>query len=109
MKRILSVIAIAGAAIFAAAAANAAPPSLGTTLPTGIQTNVEKAHGYHRSCRRWRGWWHRHTRSGRRISCGRRFYRPGVSLYIGPGYTRHRHYRHHRYHRHHRHHRRHRH
>ena len=36
---------------------------------------------------------------------GRRYYRPGVSLYIGPGrkYHRHRHYRHHRHHRRHRH------
>lgn len=105
MKRILSVIAIAGAAVFGAASANAAPPSPGSTMPAGIQTNVEKTHGYHRSCRRSRGWWHRHTRSGRRVSCGHRHYRPGVSVYIGPGrkYHRHRHYRHHRHHRRHRH------
>ncbi len=108
MKRILSVITIAGAAMFGVANANAAPPSPGLTMPAGIKPDVEKTHGYHRSCRRAGGWWHRHTRSGRRVSCGGRYYRPGVNLYIGPGYTRHRHYRQHRHHRSY-HHRRHRH
>jgi hypothetical protein len=109
MKRILSVIAIAAAAMFGATAASAAPPSPGHMLPSGIHTNVEKTHGYHRSCRGGRGWRHRHTRGGRRIYCGRRYYSPRVNLYIGPGYRRHRHYRQHRYYRHHRYHRRYRH
>lgn len=99
MNRFLSVIALAGAAILGATAAYSAPPSPSATLATGIQTDIEKTHAYHRSCRRAGGWWHRHTRGGRRISCRRGYYSPGVNLYIGRGYTRHRHYRQHRYHR----------
>jgi hypothetical protein len=103
MKRVLSVIAVVAAAAFGSTAASAAPPSPGSTLPSGVHSNVEKVHGYHRYCRGGPRWRHRHTRHGYRVSCHRhyrtyRYYQPGFSFYVGPGYHRHRHYRHHRRH-----------
>jgi hypothetical protein len=79
--------------------ANAAPISMNAPA---AEAAVEKVHGYHRSCRGDPDYLHRHTRSGRRISCGRRhYYRDsGPSFYFRFGDRdrghRHRHQRHHR-------------
>ena len=71
------IFAIAGAALglgVAVSAANAAP---GTLAPlngaAAADSLVQKTHGFHRSCVRFRGWWHRHSFRGRSVSC---FVRP---------------------------------
>ena len=99
MRRILSAIAVAAAASFGATVASAAPPSPAAMSPSGVQSNVEKVHGFHGGCRAGPNRWHRHLRSGRNVKCYRRYYRGryvwGQTLYVAP-----RAHRHHRYHRH---------
>ena len=100
MKRLLASTLFAAAVVFGSAA-NAAPLSPATSAPAGAEAQVEKVHGYHRSCRRGPTRWHRHTRSGRIVRCGRhgvRVIAPTYGVYVGP--TR-KYYRHHRSHRHH--------
>lgn len=95
MKRLLSATLFAAAVTFGSAA-NAAPLSPAPMAPNGFSTQVEKVHGYHRSCQRGPAKWHRHTRSGRNVWCGRprggvRVYTPSVGVYVAPSR---RHYRH---------------
>ena len=100
MKRLLASTLFAAAVMFGSAA-NAAPLSHASSAPAGAETQVEKVHGYHRSCQRGPNRWHRHTRSGDNVRCGHhgaRVYAPSYGVYVGP--TR-KHYRHHRAHRHH--------
>lgn len=97
MKRLLSATLFAAFVTFGTAA-NAAPISPAPMAPAGITSQVEKVHRYHRSCQRGPAKWHRHTRSGRNVSCGRprrgvRVYAPSVGVYVAP---RSRHYRHRR-------------
>ena len=92
--RILLATTVAGVMLCGAAMAASAAPLPATP---GVNTAVEKVHGYHRSCVRG----HRNVRRGT-VRCGRRYYRnrgPGFSLYIGPGYRswRHRDWRSHRH------------
>lgn len=97
MKRIMSVIAVIGAAVLGASAAAAAPASLGSMAPTEANSQVEKVHGYHRSCRRGPARWHRHLRSGRNVRCYRRWHRGAYvwgPVYVAPR-VHHRHHRHH--------------
>jgi len=64
-----------GASMTASAAPVSPPPA-----SSSIKSNVEKVHGYHRSCRSG----HRHTAHGR-VYCGH-FYRdiePGITLRLG--------------------------
>jgi hypothetical protein len=75
-------------------AAGAAPFS--PTAPATEAGAVQKTHGYHRGCAGDPDYLHRHSPSGRRIECGRRYYRdggPGVILRFGDRH--HRHYQHH--------------
>ena len=70
--------------MFGATAANAAP--LSPVAPEAT-SGVELVHGDHRSCRSGPAGWHRHTRGGDRVRCGRsvRVYRtePSVSIRVG--------------------------
>lgn len=64
---------LAGAALalsLAMSSAQAAPSGL-TLLKEAAPAGslVEKTHGWHHSCVRWRGWWHRHRSNGRAVSC----------------------------------------
>lgn len=72
-------------AVGAAGTAGAAPLSMTPTTPA-TENAVEKVHGYHRSCAGDPDYLHRHSPSGRRIECGRRYYRdssPGITLRFG--------------------------
>jgi hypothetical protein len=75
-------------------AAGAAPFS--PTAPATETGAVQKTHGHHRGCAGDPDYLHRHSPSGRRIQCGRHYYRdggPGVTLRFGDRH--HRHYQHH--------------
>lgn len=103
MKRLLISAALGSALGFAViGTAGAAPISMNQA--PAADNAIEKVHGYHRSCRGDPDYLHRHTRSGRRVSCGRRhYYRdrgPGIHLYFGDRDRRHhRRGHHHRRHR----------
>ena len=76
MKFFLAAAAGAMTLIGAAGSASAAPVAAGN-LKSAIAkeaSQVEKTHGWHRSCRRGAWGWHRHTRWGR-VNCGRRWHR----------------------------------
>ncbi len=96
MKRTLSIIAVAAVAVFGANAASAAPASPASTLPSGIQSAVEKTgHG----CHRGRGWKsHKsHKRSARVIRSERMYYRggPAVKVKVDKKKRKYHHRRHH--------------
>src|SRR4029450_4305197 len=57
--------ALGATVLFAATAsiAGAAPARMGHT-PEGLSNDVIQVHGYHRSCQRGPGGWHRHNREG---------------------------------------------
>ncbi len=99
MKSLLSATILAGSFLCGASmSANALPAS---PAPMKAQPQIEKVHGFHRSCRGAPAWRHRHARRGRTVHCGPRFYRypaPGITLYFGDNDRRgHRHYRKHRH------------
>lgn len=87
MKHVLSSALFAAAVMFGSTA-NAAPLFPASSAPAGAETQVEKVHGYHRSCARGPNRWHRHTRSGYNVRCGPRrgvrVYSPSVGVYVGP-------------------------
>lgn len=73
------VIAVAGAVLGLGLAVSTAHAAPGTLAPLQAATNtdsiIHKAHGFHRSCVRHRGWWHRHVGRGRTVACGPRLRR----------------------------------
>jgi len=87
MKSLLASTLFAATVMFGSAA-NAAPLSPASSAPAGVESQVEKVHGYHRSCKRGPARWHRHTRSDHNVRCGPRrdvrVYTPSVGVYIGP-------------------------
>lgn len=63
-----------GVAMFSAQAAPGALSPLKGVISS--ETLVDKAHGRHRACVRWRGRWHRHVgRRHRAVSCAPRWRR----------------------------------
>jgi hypothetical protein len=83
--------ALASAALIVASTgfAAAAPANVGQ-LPGGVRTDlVIPVHGFHRSCQRGPGGWHRHNRYGERRLCRRwdgRGRRPNACVQVGPIY-----------------------
>lgn len=80
--------AMAAAAFLAAAASMAsAGPANMNQMPDGLNNDVVRVHGDHRSCERGPGGWHRHNRFGERRPCrewrgeGRR---PDACVRFGP-------------------------
>jgi len=61
---ILSAVLLAGTASMANAGLAAA-----TKLPEGLNNDVIQVHGFHRSCQRGPGGWHRHNRFGEWRPC----------------------------------------
>lgn len=61
---------LAAAALLASTAsmASAIPANIGQ-LPEGLSNDTMRVHGYHRSCQRGPGGWHRHNRYGERRPC----------------------------------------
>ena len=94
MNRCLASALFASALMIGMSAANAAPLSA-TSMNAEVGNGLELVHGGHRSCRAGAGGWHRHTRHGDRVRCGRsvRVYRsePSVSIRVGKTH-RHRHH-----------------
>ena len=86
MNRCLTSALFAAALTMGVSAAHAAPLSA-TQANAEVDNGLELVHGGHRSCRAGAGGWHRHTRHGDRIRCGRsvRVYRsePSVSIHVG--------------------------
>ena len=80
MNRLLSSVFLGATLAFGASMTASAAPVSPPPASSSIKSNVEKVHGYHRSCRRG----HRHTAHGR-VYCGH-FYRdsePGITLRLG--------------------------
>lgn len=66
--------------------ANAAPATIGH-VPDGLSSGLIQVHGYHRSCQRGPGGWHRHDRFGERRLCRQwdgRGRRPDACVRVGP-------------------------
>lgn len=86
MNRCLTSALFAAALMMGMSTANAAPLSA-TQANAEVDNGLELVHGGHRSCRAGAGGWHRHTRDGDRVRCGRsvRVYRsePSVSIRVG--------------------------
>jgi hypothetical protein len=86
MNRCLTSALFASALMLGMTPANAAPLSA-TPVDQAADSGIEPVHGGHRSCRSGGGGWHRHTRDGDRVRCGRsvRVYRsePSVSIRVG--------------------------
>lgn len=86
MNRCLTSALFASALMLGMNTANAAPLSATQANPV-VDSGVELVHGGHRSCRGGPSGWHRHTRDGDRVRCGRsvRIYRsePSVSIRVG--------------------------
>jgi hypothetical protein len=86
MIRTLKTLAAGALLAVAASAAGAAPANM-SQLPDGVSNDVVRVHGYHRSCERGPGGWHRHNRYGERRPCrewsggGRR---PDYCVRVGP-------------------------
>jgi hypothetical protein len=79
---------LAAAVLLASTAsmASAVPANVGQ-LSEGLNSDIVRVHGYHRSCERGRRGWHRHNRYGERRRCrewrgeGRR---PDYCVRVGP-------------------------
>jgi hypothetical protein len=91
MKCLLASTLFAAVVAFGSAA-QAAPVSPAPMAPVEVGSQVEKVHGYHRSCQRGPNRWHRHTRSGDNVWCGPR---RGARVYVVPKVRHDRHHRHH--------------
>jgi hypothetical protein len=73
-------------AITASVAGAAAPSSVGP-VAEGVDNSLVRVHGYHRSCERGPGGWHRHNQWGERRPCRRwdgRGRRPDYCVRVGP-------------------------
>jgi hypothetical protein len=86
MFKPLKILAAAGLFAATASMAGAAPANLGQATD-GLSNGLIKVHGFHRSCERGPGGWHRHNRFGERRPCREwrgRGRRPDSCVRFGP-------------------------
>jgi hypothetical protein len=86
MIKPLKILAAAGFLFASASWANAAPANM-SHVTDGLSAGLIQVHGFHRSCQRGPGGWHRHNRFGERRRCRSwdgRGRRPDACVRFGP-------------------------